>query len=60
MQKAYISVGTLEKLEQVRAAGIPLVLVTGTRTSTMLQMVPFLPVADVYSPENGQGSVEFA
>lgn len=57
MLKGYISVGTLEKLAEVRAAGIPLVLVSGSRTSTILQRIPFLPVADVYVTENGQGNV---
>jgi len=32
---------------------IPLVLISGMRTTTLLQRIPFLPKADAYAPEGG-------
>ncbi|CAD7696486.1 unnamed protein product [Ostreobium quekettii] len=48
-----ISVSTLHKLARVRSVGIPVTLITGARTMTLLQRLPFLPLADAYVSENG-------
>lgn len=37
----------------VRSTGVLLVLITGARTSTLFQRLPFLPKADAYASENG-------
>ncbi|KAF8055736.1 hypothetical protein HT031_006640 [Scenedesmus sp. PABB004] len=44
---------TLEKAAALRAAGGAFVLVSGARTSTVLQRLPFLPAADAVVAENG-------
>lgn len=48
-----ISIRTLSKLAQLRHEGAMLVLITGARTATLLQRLPFLPSADAYVAENG-------
>lgn len=48
-----ISIKTLSKLAQLRHEGVMLVLLTGARTSTLLQRLPYLPAADAYVAENG-------
>ncbi|GMH34193.1 hypothetical protein BSKO_02027 [Bryopsis sp. KO-2023] len=52
-KRGYISLKTVEKINEVRAAKIPFALVTGSRTSTLEQRIPYLPVADAYASENG-------
>lgn len=52
-RKAVISVETLKLAAKVRASGAKLVLVSGTRYSTLVGRLPFLPRADAYVIENG-------
>lgn len=52
-RKAVISVETLGLAAKVRASGAKLVLVSGTRYSTLVNRLPFLPRADAYVIENG-------
>eukprot|EP00903_Cladosiphon_okamuranus_P015018 g13896.t1 len=52
-RKAVISVETLKLAAKVRASGAKLVLVSGTRYSTLVSRLPFLPRADAYVIENG-------
>ncbi|CAM9842275.1 unnamed protein product [Ectocarpus sp. 12 AP-2014] len=52
-RKARISIETLKLAAQVRASGARLVLVSGTRYSTFVNRLPFLPRADAYVIENG-------
>lgn len=52
-RKARISVETLNLAAKVRASGARLVLVSGTRYSTFVNRLPFLPRADAYVIENG-------
>lgn len=52
-RKAVISVETLKLAAKVRASGTRLVLVSGTRYSTLVNRLPFLPRADAYVIENG-------
>ncbi len=52
-RKAVISVETLRLAAKVRASGAKLVLVSGTRYSTLVNRLPFLPRADAYVIENG-------
>ena len=52
-RKAVISVETLKLAAKVRASGAKLVLVSGTRYSTLVNRLPFLPRADAYVIENG-------
>ena len=44
---------TLQKAAAMRVLGVKIVIVTGSRTSTLLQRVDYLPVADAYVCENG-------
>lgn len=44
---------TLKLAAKVRASGAKLVLVSGTRYSTLVNRLPFLPRADAYVIENG-------
>jgi hypothetical protein len=48
-----ISQGTLERYAAARASGARLVVVSGARTPTLLQRLPFIPAADAYVSENG-------
>lgn len=48
-----ISRGTLERMARLRANGTRVVLITGARTSTLIQRAPHLPQADAYVSENG-------
>lgn len=48
-----ISQGSLERYAAVRASGARLVVVSGARTPTLLQRLPFIPAADAYVSENG-------
>ena len=48
-----ISSRTLALCRDLRKRGIPLVLVSGMRTSTLLKRLPFLPAADAYCSEAG-------
>eukprot|EP00752_Nemacystus_decipiens_P003206 g2967.t1 len=52
-RKAVISMETLKLAAKVRASGAKLVLVSGTRYSTLVNRLPFLPRADAYVIENG-------
>lgn len=44
---------TLQDLARLRSQGVLLVLITGARSATLLQRLPFLPQADAYVCENG-------
>lgn len=48
-----ISLNTLSTMTGFRSRTHMTVIVTGARNSTMLQRLPFLPVADAYVSENG-------
>lgn len=48
-----ISSLTLQSCRALREAGVKLVLVSGMRTSTLLNRLPYLPRADAYCPEAG-------
>eukprot|EP00887_Chlorella_sp_A99_P004966 scaffold4.g4966.t1 len=51
--QAVISEATLRLYAALRALGVRLVLISGARTSTLLQRLPFLPAADAYVCEGG-------
>ncbi|WIA36362.1 hypothetical protein OEZ86_007679 [Tetradesmus obliquus] len=48
-----ISQASLAKAAQLRKAGAALVIISGARTSTVLQRLPYLPAADAIIAENG-------
>lgn len=48
-----ISHASLEKAAALRRAGAAFVIVSGARTSTVLQRLPYLPAADAIIAENG-------
>ena len=48
-----ISLRTLELMARVRKMGFKIVVISGARTSTMMQRLPFLPFADAVATENG-------
>jgi len=48
-----ISLRTLELFAEVRRMGFRVVVISGARTSTVLQRLPFLPFADAVVTENG-------
>lgn len=53
-QQGIISQASLEKAAALRRVhGAAFVLVSGARTSTVLQRLPFLPAADAIIAENG-------
>lgn len=52
-RKARISVETINLAAKVRATGARVVLVSGTRYSTFVNRLPYLPRADAYVIENG-------
>eukprot|EP00929_Paragymnodinium_shiwhaense_P086855 TRINITY_DN47258_c0_g1_i1.p1 TRINITY_DN47258_c0_g1~~TRINITY_DN47258_c0_g1_i1.p1 ORF type:complete len:373 (-),score=68.80 TRINITY_DN47258_c0_g1_i1:240-1358(-) len=49
----YITHRTLRQVAELRARGVLYVLVSGARTSTVLERLPYLPRADAYVTENG-------
>lgn len=51
--RGIISSHTLQLCSDLRAKGVMLVLVTGARTSTLLNRLPYLPKADAYCTESG-------
>lgn len=48
-----ISVKTLKLFAAVRALGVKLVIISGCRSSTLFERMPFLPMADAYVCESG-------
>ncbi|CAE7245764.1 unnamed protein product [Symbiodinium sp. CCMP2456] len=50
---AFISERTLQLVAQIRQSGHLFVLISGARSSTVLERLPFLPAADAYVTENG-------
>jgi hydroxymethylpyrimidine pyrophosphatase-like HAD family hydrolase len=48
-----ISARTLQQVAHLRRNDIKFVIVTGARTSTLLQRLPHLPAADAFVSENG-------
>eukprot|EP00640_Fibrocapsa_japonica_P003242 CAMPEP_0113942588 /NCGR_PEP_ID=MMETSP1339-20121228/8272_1 /TAXON_ID=94617 /ORGANISM="Fibrocapsa japonica" /LENGTH=326 /DNA_ID=CAMNT_0000947111 /DNA_START=164 /DNA_END=1144 /DNA_ORIENTATION=+ /assembly_acc=CAM_ASM_000762 len=56
--RGIISRRTIELAEMIQERGVPFVLVTAARPSTLNSRLPYLPVADVYIIENG-GQVLF-
>lgn len=51
--KGFISIRSLQLFAAVRAMGIKLVLISGCRAPTLMQRLPFLPLADAYVCESG-------
>eukprot|EP00931_Biecheleriopsis_adriatica_P057870 TRINITY_DN34361_c0_g2_i1.p1 TRINITY_DN34361_c0_g2~~TRINITY_DN34361_c0_g2_i1.p1 ORF type:complete len:352 (-),score=73.40 TRINITY_DN34361_c0_g2_i1:21-1013(-) len=49
----FISERTLQLVAELRRAGHIFVLISGARSSTFLERLPFLPAADAYVMENG-------
>jgi len=58
-QVGVISAETLRMCQEVRRKAVKLVLVSGMRTSTLINRLPYLPKADVYCSEAG-GRIFFA
>eukprot|EP00892_Ulva_mutabilis_P006875 jgi/Ulvmu1/455/UM001_0462.1 len=52
-QQGYVSIKALQMLHQLRQSGAKVVIVTGARSSTLLERLPYLPVADAVVSENG-------
>jgi hydroxymethylpyrimidine pyrophosphatase-like HAD family hydrolase len=52
-QQGFISQVTFEKAAALRQQGAAFVIVSGARTATVLQRMPFLPAADAIVAENG-------
>lgn len=52
-QRGVISSKTLRLCQQLRNKGVPFVLVTGARSTTLFQRLPYLPRADAYVSESG-------
>lgn len=50
---AHVSLETLKLAARLRSSGAHLVLVSGTRYSTFVNRLPYLPRADAYVIENG-------
>lgn len=51
--QGFISERTLQLIAELRHAGHLVVLISGARSSTFMQRLPFLPAADAYAMENG-------
>ena len=51
--QAFISERTLHLVSLIRQAGHRFVLISGARSSTFLERLPYLPAADAYVMENG-------
>jgi hydroxymethylpyrimidine pyrophosphatase-like HAD family hydrolase len=49
-----ISQASLAKAAQLRKLGTAVIIISGARTSTVLQRLPYLPAADAVIAENGE------
>jgi hydroxymethylpyrimidine pyrophosphatase-like HAD family hydrolase len=52
--QGFISTASLQKAAALRQQGAAFVIVSGARTSTVLQRLPYLPAADAIIAENGE------
>lgn len=52
-QQGYVSVKALKLMRDLREAGAKIVVITGARSSTLLERLPYLPAADAVVSENG-------
>ncbi len=52
-QRGVISSKTLQLCQKLRHRGMPFVLVSGMRSTTLFQRLPYLPRADAYVSESG-------
>ena len=52
-QRGVISSKTLRLCQKLRHGGVPFVLVSGMRSTTLFQRLPYLPRADAYVSESG-------
>jgi hydroxymethylpyrimidine pyrophosphatase-like HAD family hydrolase len=52
-QRGVISSKTLRLCQKLRDGGVPFVLVSGMRSTTLFQRLPYLPRADAYVSESG-------
>ncbi|KKP37121.1 hypothetical protein A2483_04765 [Candidatus Peregrinibacteria bacterium RIFOXYC2_FULL_33_13] len=50
---AYVSLKTINLIEQLKQKGVIFVMISGVRKSTFFERIPFLPKADVWIMENG-------
>lgn len=55
-----ISLRTIELMAETRKLGFKVAIISGARTSTMMQRMPFLPFADAIVTENGNRPKLFA
>lgn len=53
-----ISQATLQKVADLRNAGVAFVIETGARTATLLQRLPYLPASDALVSENGKPDIK--
>eukprot|EP00775_Hariotina_reticulata_P006674 gene6674-6898_t len=53
LQEGIISVASIQKAAALRKMGAAFVIVSGARTATVLQRLPYLPAADAVIAENG-------
>ena len=51
--QAFISERTLQLVAEIRRSGHLFVLISGARSSTFMERLPYLPAADAYVMENG-------
>lgn len=51
--QAFISEKTLQLVSEIRRSGHLFVLISGARSSTFMERLPYLPAADAYVMENG-------
>jgi len=51
--RGVISTRTLQLCSELRSGGVPFILVSGMRTTTLFQRMPYLPRADAYVSESG-------
>jgi hydroxymethylpyrimidine pyrophosphatase-like HAD family hydrolase len=49
-----ISQASLTKAAQLRTSGTAVIIISGARTSTVMQRLPYLPAADAIIAENGE------
>lgn len=52
-QQGFVSTKALDVLSAAREQGVKVVLISGARTSTILERLPYLPQADAVVTENG-------
>ena len=52
-KRAWISLQSIRTIAKIRSFGVPFIMLSGARTSTIFERLPWLPMPDAVATENG-------